>query len=65
MQRLSRQELTAIKAEIERLETALSACNDSGIRKQIEVWIDEQKEKLISANSTSQAPYRSQEKSRQ
>jgi hypothetical protein len=45
---LSRRELASIRAEIERLETALKECTDSGIRKQIEVWIDSNKKKLLS-----------------
>jgi hypothetical protein len=45
---LSPGELAIIRAEIERLETALKECTDSGIRKQIEVWIDDNKRKLLS-----------------
>ena len=35
-----------IKAEIERLQKAQSECNDGGIQKKIDVWIEEQKQKL-------------------
>jgi hypothetical protein len=41
-----------IKAEIERLQKALRECTDGGIRKQIEGWIREQEQKLISKNQT-------------
>ena len=37
-----------IRAEIERLEKALKNCADSGLRKWIEVVIEEQKKKLAS-----------------
>ena len=43
---LSREEIANIKAEIERLEKALAECNDSGLQKQIEAWIEDQKNKL-------------------
>jgi hypothetical protein len=39
-----------IKAEIERLQKAQSECNDGGIRKKIDVWIEEQKQKLASGD---------------
>jgi hypothetical protein len=35
-----------IKAEIERLQKAQRECTDSGIRRKIDVWIEEQKQKL-------------------
>ena len=44
---LSREELAVIRAEIERLEKARDACNDSGIRKQIDFWIGEQRQMLL------------------
>jgi hypothetical protein len=43
---LSPGELAFLKSEIERLEKARRECSDSGIRKQIEVWIDDNKKKL-------------------
>ena len=38
--------IAQIKAEIARLEDARKQCNDEGIMKVIEGWIEEQKEKL-------------------
>jgi hypothetical protein len=35
-----------IKAEVERLQKARKECRDDGIREKIDVWIDEQKQKL-------------------
>jgi hypothetical protein len=40
--------LAFLKSEIERLEKARRECFDSGIQKQIEVWIDDNKKKLRS-----------------
>jgi hypothetical protein len=40
------EEIAKIRANIERLEKAREACTDSGIRKLIEEWIEEQKHKL-------------------
>jgi hypothetical protein len=40
-----------IKAEIERLQKAQRECTDGGIRKQIDAWIEEQKQKLDSGYS--------------
>jgi hypothetical protein len=45
---LSRSARAQIKAEIERLEGARKICNDVGIRKVIEGWIEQLKKKLIS-----------------
>lgn len=39
-----------IKAEIERLQKAQRECTDEGIRKQIDAWIAEQKQKLASGD---------------
>jgi hypothetical protein len=47
---LSPGEIAIIKAEIKRLEEARKDCADGGIRKQIEVWIAEQKKILASEN---------------
>ena len=44
---LSRGARSQIKTEIEKLERACEQCNDGGIRKVIEGWIEEQKKKLI------------------
>ena len=44
----SRAEIAKIKAVIEELEKARDNCNDSGIRKLIEAWIEEQKKRLAS-----------------
>jgi hypothetical protein len=45
---LSPSQISAIKAEIKRLQQAQAECQDSGIKKQIEAWIQEQKERLNS-----------------
>jgi hypothetical protein len=41
-----------IKAEVDRLELAYKNCRDEGIRKVIEGWIEEQKEKLVSGENS-------------
>ena len=41
-----------IRAEIERLEKALKESTDGGIRERIKVWIEEEKKKLLSADSS-------------
>jgi hypothetical protein len=43
---LSPGDIASIKAEIKRLEKARRECNDSGIQKQIEAWIEELKKRL-------------------
>jgi hypothetical protein len=48
---LSREEVAKIRAEIERLENARAECNDGGIQTRIDVWIKDQKKKLISENN--------------
>lgn len=48
---LSPGDVAIIRAEIDRLEKARRECIDGGLPKQIEVWIDQQKRKLISADS--------------
>jgi len=50
---LSREDVAIIRAEIERLEKAREACTDSGLRKRIDAWIEEQKKKLVSAPNPS------------
>jgi hypothetical protein len=45
---LSPGEIARIRDEIKRLEEARENCNDGGIRKRIEAWIKEQKQKLES-----------------
>ncbi len=45
---LSPGEIAQIRAEIKRLEKARDECTDGGIRKRIEAWIEEQKQKLES-----------------
>ena len=49
---LSRGEVAIIITEIERLEKALKECTDGGIRERIKVWIEEEKKKLLSADSS-------------
>ena len=48
---LSPGEIARIGDEIKRLEKARENCNDGGIRKQIEAWIEEKKQKLESEES--------------
>lgn len=43
---LSPAQIAKIKAEIRKLETDRDNCADSGIRKLIEAWIEEQKREL-------------------
>jgi hypothetical protein len=43
---LSSGAIAQIKAEIERLEDLRNKCNDHGIQKVIEGWIEEQKKQL-------------------
>jgi hypothetical protein len=45
---LSPGEIAKIRAEITRLEKDREKCNDGGIRKRIDAWIKEQKQKLES-----------------
>jgi hypothetical protein len=45
---LSPGEIASIKDEIKRVEEARENCNDGGVRKRIEAWIKEQKQKLES-----------------
>jgi hypothetical protein len=47
---LSREQIATIKAEIQRLEEARNLSTDSGIQKQIDVWIEQQKKKLSGSN---------------
>jgi len=44
--------IAQIKAEIARLEEAREGCNDDGIRRVIEGWIEEQKKKLAEGAET-------------
>jgi hypothetical protein len=48
---LSPREIASIRDEIKRLEEARETCTDGGIRKRIEAWIKEQKQKLESEQS--------------
>jgi hypothetical protein len=45
---LSPGEIASIRDEFKRLEEAREKCNDGGVRKRIEAWIKEQKQKLES-----------------
>jgi hypothetical protein len=47
------EEITRIRAEIERLERLLEECADSGIQKVIEAWIEAEKKKLNSGRQKS------------
>lgn len=44
---ISRTDVAVIRAEIERLQNARDKCTDSGVLKQIDAWIEEQKQKLV------------------
>jgi hypothetical protein len=46
---LTPEQITQIKAEVERLEKLREDCTDSGIRKRIEAWIEAETKKLKSA----------------
>jgi hypothetical protein len=48
---LSPGEIASIRDEIKRLEEAREKCSDGGVRKRIEAWIKEQKQKLESEQS--------------
>ena len=48
----SPKERAKIKAEIEKFEKALRDCTDSGIRKVIEDWIEDARERLASAQKS-------------
>jgi hypothetical protein len=48
---LSPGEIATIRDEIKRLEKAYENCNDGGIRRRIDAWINEQKQKLESEQS--------------
>jgi hypothetical protein len=50
---LSPGDRTIIKAEIERLQKAQKECADGGIRKKIDEWIEEQKQKLALSDNPS------------
>jgi hypothetical protein len=43
---LSPGDIAFIKAEIERLGKARQECNDSGLQKRIDAWLEELKKKL-------------------
>jgi hypothetical protein len=45
---LSRDEVAAIRDEIQRLEKARAEYNDSGIQRQIDIWIEHEKLRLLS-----------------
>jgi hypothetical protein len=49
-------EIAKIKADISRLEKARDECVDTGIRKLIEAWIEEQEQKLASGKNPKQRP---------
>jgi hypothetical protein len=50
---LSSAEIARIKADIAMLEKAHESCTDTGIRKIIESWVREQKDKLMSERHAS------------
>jgi hypothetical protein len=49
---ISRTDVAIIRAEIERLQKARDKCTDSGVLKQIDAWIEEQKQKLVAQDSS-------------
>jgi hypothetical protein len=44
---IPRNEVAAITSEIERLQRARNECMDTGLQQRIDLWIDEQKQKLL------------------
>lgn len=44
---IPRNEVAAIRSEIERLQKARHECADTGLQKRIDMWIEEQKRKLV------------------
>lgn len=49
---ISRDEAAVIRSEIERLQKARNECADSGVQKRIDAWIEEQKRKLASKDTS-------------
>jgi len=49
---LSRGDVAIIKAEVDRLEKVRKEC--SGIQERIDVWIEEQKRKLVAGKNSKQ-----------
>jgi len=49
---ISRTEVADIRAEIERLQKARQECTDSGVQRQIDAWIEEQKRKLVAEDGS-------------
>ena len=49
---ISRSDVAVIRAEIQRLQKARDECTDSGVQKQIDAWIEEQKRKLVAEDSS-------------
>jgi hypothetical protein len=47
-----RNQAAVIRSEIERLQKARNECNDTGVLKRIDSWIEEQKRKLVSKDSS-------------
>jgi hypothetical protein len=44
---IARSDVAVVRAEIQRLQKARDECTDSGVQKRIDVWIEEQKRKLV------------------
>jgi len=49
---ISRTNVAAIRAEIERLQKALQECTDSGVQGQVDAWIEEQKRKVVAEDGS-------------
>ena len=49
---ISRKDVAVIRTEIERLQRAHRECTDSGVQKQINAWIEAQKQKLVAEDSS-------------
>lgn len=55
MAMLSPREMETIKAEIKRLEEIRDDTTDSGIRKHIQMWLDEKKRELAAGQNPDQS----------
>ena len=53
---IPRNEVAAIRSEIERLQKARTDCTDSGLQQRIDAWIEEQKQKLVAEGQKTPPP---------
>jgi hypothetical protein len=61
---IPRNEVAAIRSEIERLQKARTDCTDSGLQQRIDAWIEEQKQKLVAEGQKTPPPRRPGENTR-